>query len=40
MEIKKNNAVVKKNKVKNRKKIKRIKQFLGGALFLKEPWNV
>lgn len=36
-EIKKNNAMVKKNKVKNRKKFKRIKQFLGGALFLKEP---
>lgn len=29
--------MVKKNKVKNRKKFKRIKQFLGGALFLKEP---
>ena len=40
-EIKKNNAVVKKNKVKNRKKkFKRIKQFLGGGLFLKEPQSV
>lgn len=39
-EIKKDNSMVKKNKVKNRKNFKRIKQFLGGALFLKEPWSM